>query len=94
MLNQIMEALATRRMMSIGNLAIVLESEPDALAPHLEELETQGRIRHVLSSCSGSCSTCSSSCSSEESEGAAVPDASFSNPTAIVISMERRAEEE
>lgn len=90
MLDQIMEVLTKRRMMSVGNLALHFEMEPEELQPRLDQLEADDRIRFAVSRCSGSCSTCST-CSSEEDAGeCGIPPV---DPTSIVISMERRAEE-
>jgi len=88
MLDQIMEVLTSRRMMSVGNLALHFEMEPEVLQPRLDLLEAGGRIRYALSRCRGSCSTCSS-CSSGEG-GAAEPAPPPVDPTAIVISLDRR----
>lgn len=90
MLDQIMEVLTPRRMMSVGNLALHFEMEPEALQPRLDLLEAAGRIRYALSRCSGSCSTCSSCPSGEASDEFEPPPV---DPTAIVISLERRPEE-
>ena len=84
MLDQIMKVLTARRMMSVGNLALHFEMEPEAMLPRLNQLEAAGRIRYAMSRCSGSCSTCST-CSSEEGENCAPP----VDVTAIVISLER-----
>lgn len=88
MLDQIMEVLTPRRMMSVGNLASSLEMEPRELQPRLDQLEAGGRIRYALSKCAGSCSTCSGC---DDSDGPAEP---VVDETAIVISLELRAEED
>jgi len=91
MLEQIMEVLTSRRMMSVGNLALHFDMEPEALQPRLDLLEAGGRIRYALSRCKGSCSTCSSCPSGEgDTEVFAPPPV---DPTAIVISLDRRPTE-
>lgn len=92
MQEQIMEVLTERRMMSVGNLALHFEKEPEEIQPRLDLLEAAGRIRYALSRCSGSCSTCST-CPSGEGDGEGV-EAPPIDPTAIVISLERRKEED
>ena len=91
MLNKIMEELTARRMMSVGNLAQLMEMEPEELQPRLDQLEAGGRIRYAISNCSGSCSTCSS-CSDGACDDA--PAQPAVNPAAIVISLERRGDAE
>ncbi len=89
MLNQIMEVLTPRRMMSVGNLALLLEIEPNELQPQLDQLEAKGRIRYALSKCAGTCSTCSTGCGGDSEAPEPVVD-----ETAIVISLDKRKEEE
>ena len=92
MLDQIMEVLTPRRMMTVGNLALHFDMEPAALHPRLEQLEAGGRIRYALSRCSGSCSTCSTCTVSSSGEvDAAAPAV---DPTAIIISLEIRKAED
>ncbi len=86
MLDQIMEILTPRRMMSVGNIALALESEPAALIPFIQELEADGRVRYAFSKCSGSCSSCSSDCGDEAAE----PSAPAITDASIVISLELR----
>lgn len=88
MLNEIMDVLTPRRMMTMGNLALSMEMEPDVLHPRLLELEAAGRVRYAQSRCSGSCSTCSTCTVSSSGEPEAETPAL--DPTAIVISMELR----
>ncbi|MDZ8118506.1 FeoC-like transcriptional regulator [Pontiella agarivorans] len=88
MLDQIMDVLTPRRMMSVGNLASSLEMEAAALQPRLDQLEAGGRIRYALSKCAGSCSTCSGCGDSDE------PAEPVVDETAIVISLELRQEED
>ncbi|QBG48528.1 hypothetical protein EGM51_14370 [Verrucomicrobia bacterium S94] len=88
MLDQIMEVLTPRRMMSVGNLAASLEMDPAALQVRLDQLEAGGRIRYALSRCSGSCSSCAGCGDSDE------PAEPVVDETAIVISLELRAEED
>lgn len=57
MLNQIMDELTERRMMSVGNLTTHFEMEPEELQPRLDQLEAGGRIRFAFTRCSGSCSS-------------------------------------
>ncbi|MDF7823007.1 FeoC-like transcriptional regulator [Pontiellaceae bacterium B12227] len=89
MLDQIMEVLTPRRMMTVGNLALQFEMEPAELHPRLEQLDAEGRIRYALSKCDGVCSTCST-CSTTSSGIMAGNDESGVDPTAIVISLELR----
>jgi hypothetical protein len=89
MLNEIMEVLTERRMMSVGNLAGHLELEAVELQPLLEQLEADGRIRYAFSRCKGSCSTCASGCG-DDPAGAV---AQAVDETAIVISLELRSDE-
>ena len=88
MLDQIMEVLTARRMMSVGNLALQFGMEPEALQPRLDQLEAGGRIRYALSRSSGSCSSCTSCPSGEGKDGTCEPPPV--DPAAIVISLERR----
>jgi hypothetical protein len=88
MLDQIMNILTPRRMMTVGNLAHQIEMDPEELHPQLKQLDAEGRIRYALSKCNGSCSTCttcsatSSTMTAEEEPGVA--------PSAIIISLELR----
>jgi predicted metal-binding protein len=92
MLEKIMTVLTERRMMSIINLASAFDLEPEAIKDQLAELEAAGRIRYAQSRCKGSCSTCSSCPSGErEPEKPAAPDF---DPTAIVISLDKKPEED
>jgi len=91
MLEQIMEVLTARRLMTVGNLARHFETEPEALQPRLDLLEAGGRIRYALSRCKGSCSTCSS-CPSGEGDDPSIEPPPV-DPTAIVISLELRPAE-
>jgi hypothetical protein len=90
--DQIMEILTPRRMMTVGNLALQFEMKPEELHPQLKELDADGRIRYALSKCDGVCSSCSTctTTSSDTSleEGPAV------DPTAIVISLELRRDDD
>lgn len=89
MLDQIMEILTPRRMMTVGNLALQFEMEPAELHPRLEQLDAEGRIRYALSKCNGSCSTCATCTVS--SSGVVTNDAALGvDPSAIVISLELR----
>ncbi|MBN2702571.1 MAG: hypothetical protein JXR23_00030 [Pontiellaceae bacterium] len=92
MLDQIMDVLTERRMMSVGNLALHFAMEPEELQPRLDQLEAGGRIRFAQSRCAGSCSSCSSCPSDGDDADACAPPPVDS--TAIVISMERRREED
>lgn len=88
MLDQIMDVLTPRRMMTVGNLALHFDTEPEQLHPRLEQLEAGGRIRYAQSRCRGSCSTCSicpDSPADDEPERPPPVD-----PSAIVISLEIR----
>ncbi|MEI6891340.1 MAG: FeoC-like transcriptional regulator [Pontiella sp.] len=87
MLDQIMNVLTPRRMMSVGNLALQFEMEPEVLHPRLEQLVADGRVRYAQSKCSGSCSTCSTCTESPsgKKEAEAAPPV---DPTVIVISLE------
>ncbi len=89
MLNQIMETLTPRRMMTVGNLALHFDVEPEVLHPRLQELACDGRVRYAQSRCSGECSTCSTCSSSGSGEPVAEPEPAV-DPTAIVISLEIR----
>ncbi len=88
MLNKIMDVLTPRRMMTVGNLALNLEIEPELLDPYLRQLDAEGRLRYALSKCNGSCSTCSTCTVS--SSGEIVEETLSVDPTAIVISLEIR----
>lgn len=92
MLNEIMDVLTPRRMMSLGNLALHFDMKPEALHPRLEELAEEGRVRYAQSRCSGSCSTCSTCTVSSSGETQAESDVLDS--TAIVISCEIRKTED
>lgn len=92
MLDQIMDVLTPRRMMTVGNLALSLEKDPEEIHPSLMELDSDGRIRYALSKCNGSCSTCSTCTVS--SSGEVIEDEPGCDPTAIVISLELRKEVE
>lgn len=92
MLDQIMDVLTPRRMMSVGNLALSLEREPHEIHHSLKQLDAEGRIRYALSKCNGSCSTCSTCTTS--SSGEVVEEEPDYDPAAIVISLELRKEEE
>lgn len=85
MLEKIMNVLTERRMMSVGNLALHFEMEPEGLQPRLDQLESAGRIRYAIPRCSGACSTCSSCPSGEGDEEHFEPPPV--DPTAIVISL-------
>lgn len=91
MLDKIMEVLTARRLMSLENLALSLEMEPEQLHPKLQQLDADGRIRYAQSKCSGSCSTCSTSCGSEDVKDEVKMDI---DPTTIVISMELKSTSE
>jgi len=89
MLDQIMDVLTPRRMMTVGNLALYFDMEPEELHPRLQQLDAGGRIRYALSKCSGSCSSCSTCTVS--SSGEVTNDAEPGvDPTAIIISLEIR----
>ncbi|MDF7798735.1 FeoC-like transcriptional regulator [Pontiellaceae bacterium B1224] len=88
MLDQIMEVLTPRRMMTVGNLALQFEMEPEELHPQLKQLDSDGRIRYALSKCNGACSTCST-CTTSAS-GEIIEEEPKVDPTAIVISLELR----
>ena len=88
MLDQIMDVLTPRRMMTVGNLALSLEKAPGEIHPALQKLDADGRIRYAFSKCSGSCSTCSTCTVS--SSGEVLEEESDCDPTAIVISLELR----
>lgn len=91
--DQIMEVLTPRRMMTVGNLALQFEMEPEELHPRLKQLDAAGRVRYALSKCNGACSTCST-CSTSAS-GEVTNDAEPAvDPTAIIISLELRKEED
>lgn len=80
-------------MMTVGNLALQFEMKPEELHPRLEQLNAEGRVRYALSKCNGSCSTCSTCTVS--SSGEVVNDADLAvDPTAIVISMEIRQQDD
>ena len=89
MLNEIMDVLTPKRMMTMGNLALQVELKPEELHPLLEELAAAGRIRYAQSKCSGVCSTCST-CTVSSSGEVLAPESLAVDPTAIVISMEIR----
>lgn len=91
MLDQIMEILTPRRMMTVGNLALSLEKEPEEIHPSLKQLDSDGRIRYALSKCNGSCSSCSTCTVS--SSGEILEEEPGFDATAIVISLELRKEE-
>lgn len=89
MLDQIMEILTPRRVMTVGNLAMQFEMEPAELHPRLEQLDADGRVRYALSKCDGVCSTCVTCTTS--SSGVVTSDTELGvDPTAIVISLEIR----
>lgn len=89
MLNEIMDVLTPRRMMTVGNLALHFDMPPEELHPNLQLLDAEGRIRYALSKCNGSCSSCSTCTVS--SSGEVTNDAEPSvDPAAIVISLELR----
>ena len=93
MLNQIMEVLTPRRMMTVGNLALHFDMEPEALHPDLQQLDADGRIRYALSKCNGACSSCTTCTVS--STGEVINDTSLAvDPTAIVISLELRKQDD
>jgi hypothetical protein len=87
MLDQIMEVLTPRRMMTVGNIALSLEKKPAELIPSLQELEADGRVRYAFSKCNGSCSSCSSGCGDEVEGEPAMP---AIDETSIIISLEFR----
>jgi predicted metal-binding protein len=87
-----MEVLTPRRMMTVGNLALLFEMEPEELHPLLKQLNAAGRVRYALSKCSGSCSTCTT-CTTSAS-GEIIEEEPGVDPTAIVISMELRKQED
>lgn len=60
----IMTALAGRRMMTLGNLAVALNCVWTQLIEALRDLERQSRVRVVSSQCGGGCSSCAG-CDSE-----------------------------
>lgn len=89
MLDQIMDVLTPRRMMTVGNLALHFDMEPEELHPRLQQLDAGGRIRYALSKCNGACSTCST-CTVSPS-GEVTNDAEPGvDPAAIIISLEIR----
>lgn len=88
MLDQIMEVLTPRRMMTVGNLALQFEVEPEELHPQLKLLDAEGRLRYAQSKCDGVCSSCST-CSTT-SGSTTTADESGVDPTAIIISLEIR----
>lgn len=92
MLDEIMEVLTPRRMMTVGNLALTMEMDPEELHPKLMMLDADGRVRYAQSKCSGVCSTCSTctSSSSGETDMCGDEEAGAVDPTAIIISMELR----
>ncbi|WP_372808683.1 FeoC-like transcriptional regulator [Pontiella sp.] len=92
MLDRIMEVLTPRRTMTVGNLALHFEMEPEEIHVALQQLAADGRVRYAFSKCSGSCSTCST-CSVSPS-GEVVEEAPAVDPTAIVISMELRKQDD
>lgn len=95
MLDEIMEVLTPRRLMTVGNLGLAMEKDPEELHPLLMKLDADGRIRYAQSKCSGVCSTCSS-CgpTSDDAEACGDEDAGPVDPTAIIISMELRKSED
>lgn len=89
MLNQIMDVLTPRRMMTVGSLAREVDVDPAELHPRLEQLDADGRIRYALSKCNGVCSTCS--VCTVSSSGDVANDAALGvDPNALVISLELR----
>lgn len=96
MLNEIMEVLTPRRMMTVGNLGLVMDKDPEELHPLLMKLDADGRLRYAQSKCSGVCSTCSTCTSSSSGDTASCGDeeAGAVDPTAIIISMELRKTED
>lgn len=88
MLDQIMNILTPRRMMTVGNLALQFEVEPEELHAQLKQLDADGRIRYALSKCNGSCASCTT-CSARSSAGM-VEEEPGVDPTAIIISLELR----
>lgn len=92
MMDQIMEVLTPRRMMTVGNLSLQFEVEPEELHSRLLELEADGRVRYAQSKCSGSCSTCSTCTVSSSAE--VQKETPGIDPTAIVISLEIRKRED
>ena len=54
----IMSALAGKRMMSLGNLAMALGCLWTELVDDIRELEEQAQVRVVTSQCGGGCSSC------------------------------------
>lgn len=91
--DQIMEILTPRRMMTVGNLALQFELEPEELHPRLQELDAAGRIRYALSKCDGVCSSCST-CTTSSSGEVTNDTESGVDPTAIIISLEIRKQED
>lgn len=89
MLDQIMEILTPRRVMTVGNLAQQVEMEPAELHPRLEQLDADGRVRYALSKCDGVCSSCIT-CTVSSSGVVANDVVPGVDPTAIVISLELR----
>ena len=91
MLDEIMDVLTPRRMMTVGNLGLMMEKDPEELHPFLMALDKDGRVRYAQSKCSGSCSTCSS-CgpTADDPAECGEEDVPPTDPTAIVISMELR----
>jgi len=93
MLDQIMDVLTPRRMMTVGNLALHFDMEPDELHPRLQQLDAAGRIRYALSKCNGACSSCTTC--SVSSTGEVINDAEPAvDPTAIIISLEIRKQDD
>ena len=80
-------------MMTVGNLALHFEMEPEVLHPRLQELACDGRVRYAQSRCSGECSTCSTCTSSGSGEPVDELESTV-DPTAIVISLEIRKTED
>lgn len=80
-------------MMTVGNLALHFEMEPEELHPNLKQLDADGRIRYALSKCNGSCSSCTTCTVS--STGEVANDTSLTvDPAAIVISLELRKQDD
>ncbi|MBN1499669.1 MAG: hypothetical protein JW982_05930 [Spirochaetes bacterium] len=81
--DSIRKYLSERRMCSAENLALKFGIQVSELWPQLEELSEKGIVRIAQKNCSGTCSSCSTDCIPEKID-----------PTAIIISLEKREAED
>jgi hypothetical protein len=84
--NMIMEYLTSRRMSSLGNVALHFNRSVDQLIPDIKALLSAGRLRLSQSRCASGCDSCGGCCASE-------PIVPALTEQTIVISLEKKETE-